>query len=99
MPRKKRSKKRKPRSFFLHIKVFRRSGKKLSAQKVLKTLIESIEDGTYKYPKTWNVQIAWRNREEAQMKHGEFKKVMQESAGASEGFDSAVTQYLESRLQ
>jgi len=99
MPRKKTGalrKKKPPRSLWLNIKV--RAPKRVSRKKILETLIASIEKGDYRYPKKWKVILLWRNRANAKMKAGEFTFEMLSSAQSSTGFDSAVTEYLEGKL-
>jgi hypothetical protein len=69
----------------------------VSREKVLDTLIDSIDRGDYVYPKTWKVAISWRNKESAPMKTGEFTKEMNASRSSSDGWDSAVLSYLENQ--
>lgn len=88
---------RKNRRLWLNVKF--KVPKGVSRNKVLETLIESIDDGTYQYPKTWKVVLEWRNKESAPMKAGEFQKEMLASQSSSDGWDSAVISYLENQKQ
>lgn len=82
----------KTRRLWLHIKAYAPGVPK---REMINTLIESIESGNYKYPKSWKVGIGWRNRENAKMRWGEFTKEMRASRASSPGFDEAVLDYLE----
>lgn len=65
---------------------------------IIRTLIRSIKRGDYKLPKGWRVVIEWRNKEDAEMRRGEWKEELTASAESSTGFDTAVTGYLERQL-
>lgn len=67
---------------------------KPSRETILKRLLESVENGTYDLPKSYKVQLGWRNKELAAMKWGEWKSELTDSAGSSDGFDLAVISYL-----
>jgi hypothetical protein len=58
------------------------------------TLIASIQRGDYLYPAEWQVQILWRNRDDADMRVGEFTEEMHASRLSSGGWDKAVLSYL-----
>jgi hypothetical protein len=90
-----RRSRRKNRRLWLNVKYKVPPG--TSKKKVLDTLIESIDNGTYTYPKTWKVVLEWRNKESAPMKAGEFQKEMLASQSSSDGWDSAVLSYLENQ--
>lgn len=71
----------------------------VSMHKVARTLIDAIEEGDYKYPKSWKVYISWKNSAYKEMKTpGEFTKEMKASAKSSRGWDEAVLAYLRSKL-
>lgn len=72
--------------------------KSVSEQRIIRTLIRSIERGDYKIPKGWRVVIEWRNSADAEMRRGEWRAELKASAHSSNGFDKAVTTYLEGRL-
>lgn len=82
----------KTRRLWLHVKAFAPGVPK---SQVINTLIESIEHGNYKYPRTWKVGIGWRNSQYGPMRWGEFTKEMKKSRQSSPGFDEAVLDYLE----
>ena len=62
---------------------------------VLQTLKDSIDSGTYKIPKNWQVIIAWRNKENAPMKYGTWTQELKKSRKSSSGFDIAVLDFLD----
>lgn len=84
--------KTKSRDLWLEIKFVAPGATK---QEVKETLIRSIQNGTYQYPRSWRVAIYWRNKFDAPMKSGEFTKEMEDSRFSSAGWDKAVTAYLE----
>jgi hypothetical protein len=73
--------------------------KTVPRERIVRTLVRSIERGDYKIPREWRVVIEWRNKEEVEMRRGEWTSEMKRSAQSSPGFDTAVTQYLEGKLQ
>lgn len=85
--------KEKTRRLWLEIKVYAPGASKAE---VRRTLIESIRNGSYSYPKTWKVGLLWRNSLRAPMRSGEFTREMKNSADSSSGFDQAVLDYLRS---
>lgn len=91
----KSSSRRKKRRLWLNVKYKVPVG--VSKEKVLDTLIESIDNGNYTYPKSWKVILEWKNKEFAPMKKGEFQKEMLASQSSSDGWDSAVISYLENQ--
>lgn len=88
---------RKSRRLWLQIKFKVPAG--VSPKKIARTLLDSIERGDYKYPKSWSVAIAWKNSRFAEMKIGEFTAEMNASAESSRGWDAAVISYLENKLK
>lgn len=93
MPRKKS----KPRRLWLQMKF--KVPKGVSPRKVARTLLESIERGDYEYPQSWHVVIRWKNKLFAKFKADEFTNAMEESADSSYGWDFAVSDYLERKLE
>lgn len=83
----------KTRQLWLQVKAYAPG---VSGAEVKRVLIASIRNGSYSYPKEWKVGLFWRNKFNAPMRSGEFKREMQKSAEASQGFDSAVLNYLRS---
>lgn len=73
--------------------------KGVSPERVGRTLLESIENGDYEYPKRWHVVILWKNSLFGKVKSGEFTEEMEESAQSSRGWDSAVISYLKGKLK
>lgn len=69
-----------------------------SDELVLQTLLQSIKNGTYEYPRGWRVALGWSNKENGALKWGEWTKEMAASAQSSEGFQYAVQYYLENQL-
>lgn len=69
-----------------------------SDELVLRTLLQSIKNGTYDYPRGWRVALGWSNKENGALKWGEWTKEMTASAQSSEGFAFAVQSYLEGQL-
>ena len=67
-------------------------------------LIESVnkeeEDGSklYTLPDHWKVTLHWSNEEGVELKKGPWKKVLEESAEVSPGFDFAVATWLSRKL-
>lgn len=86
----------KTRRLWLNVK---QSGVKTTRTKFIKRLIESIEDGTYRLPKSWKVTLLWRNREDARMRSGPWEQEMARSAESSMGWDAAVLVYLKRMLR
>lgn len=64
---------------------------------VVQTLIRSIRNGTYDYPRNWLVGIYWSNQEFGDFRSGEFQREMKASARSSSGWDEAVLDYLRHR--
>ena len=60
-------------------------------------LLRSIRRGDYAYPSDWRIGLGWSNKEDGNLKWGEFTKEMQKSAQSSSGFDVAVKEYLEAQ--
>lgn len=90
MPRK-----NKTRYLRLQVKVYAPG---VDAQTAKETLIRSIQNGSYEYPKGWKVGIYWSNNPRSlEMKSGEFTREMRASRSSSTGFDYAVIDYLRSR--
>lgn len=89
------SRNRKPRRLWLQIKA---KAPGSSRRNVIVQLIRSIHKGDYRYPKEWRVQLSWSNRENGEMRKGEFTREMKQSRQSSPGFDMAVEAYLESQL-
>lgn len=83
---------KKKRRLWLEVK-FKAPG--VSRDVVLQTLKDSIDRGDYKIPKNWQVIIAWRNKENAPMKFGEWKAELKKSRKSSSGFDTAVLDFLD----
>jgi hypothetical protein len=92
MPRKNKS-----RRLWLQVKF--KVPKGVSQEEILRTLIASIRRGDYEYPKSWHVIIRWKNKLFDDFKAQEFTEAMEDSAESSRGWDSAVTSYLERKLQ
>lgn len=69
----------------------------VSKQEVIQTLINSVRNGTYDYPRSWLVGLYWSNREDGNFKSGEFQKEMRESRKSSPGWDEAILSYLRNR--
>ena len=65
----------------------------------IRTLLESIQNKTYKLPAGWDVSLEWKNKETADMKSGAWSDELAQSAKSSSGFDIAVKRYLERALQ
>ena len=86
---------RKSRRLWLQVK-FNNVGS-ASRYDVLTTLLRSIEAGDYVYSRGWRVALGWSNKENGELKWGEWTKEMRRSAQSSEGFDFAVADYLESQ--
>lgn len=89
------SSRRKTRRLWLKVKYDAGSASK---ELVLRTLLHSIDKGDYIYPQAWRVALGWSNKENGQLKWGEWTKEMTASAESSEGFEYAVQSYLESQL-
>jgi hypothetical protein len=64
-------------------------------EKVIETLLDSVQSGNYDLPDGWDVRILWRNRANAEMKSGPWKQELRASRRSSSGFDKAVVAYLE----
>jgi hypothetical protein len=92
----KSSSRRKTRRLWLKVK-FDAPG--VSDRKVIETLLASIDRGDYEYPRGWRVALLWSNKENGTMRVGEWTKEMRASAQSSEGFQFAVRDYLENKLQ
>ena len=87
--------KEKLRRLWLNVK---QEGVKVSRNQFIKRLLKSIDDGTYKLPKTWKVTLLWRNKEDAPMREGPWEEEMKRSAESSEGWDLAVASYLKGKI-
>lgn len=87
--------KNKPRYLRLQVKY---SAPGVSRKEILQTLLDSIRRGDYEYPKSWRVAIGWSNNPNAELKWGEWRREMLDSAESSDGWDIAVAQYLENQL-
>jgi hypothetical protein len=92
----KSSSRRKTRRLWLKVK-FDAPG--ASNELILKSLINSIDNGDYWYPKSWRVAILWSNKEDGELKKGEWTKELRKCAQSSEGFQFAVRDYLKSQLE
>lgn len=71
-----------------------------SRRVILDELLKSIDRGDYNYHKkhpAWRIALGWSNRENDEMKWGEFTEEMTASAQSSEGFEFAIRDYLESQ--
>jgi len=86
------SRKNRTRQLWLQIK-FDAPG--ASRREVLKTLLSSVHRGDYIYPKRWRVALGWSNKENGELRWGEFTTEMKNSRNSSPGFDMTVIQYLE----
>lgn len=86
--------KEKTRELWIEIKVYAPGASKAE---VKRTLINSIRNGSYSYPKDWKIGLFWRNKFSAPMRSGEFTREMNKSADSSSGFDQAVLDYLRSK--
>ena len=86
---------KKSRRLWLEIKFYAPG---VSRETVIQTLINSVKDGSYDYPKKWLVGIYWSNHETRDFKAGEFKKEMRASRRSSVGWDDAILTYLRGRL-
>jgi hypothetical protein len=62
------------------------------------TLRAAIKDGSYDVPEEWHVTIEWRNKEHAAMKSDDFASAMRESAESSRGWDGAILDYVEQKI-
>ncbi len=87
----------KRRSLWIEIKIHT-GGEGKSRVDAIRTLIDAVKRGDYRYPDGWYVQIEWRNRENAPNRIGEFAAEMHLSKRSSNGFDKAVLEYLRSKL-
>ena len=79
----------------LWIKVLFKVPLGVSRATVKETLLRSVASRTYELPVGWQVILQWRNKESAPMKSGPWRRELTASARSSEGFDIAVTNYLE----
>jgi hypothetical protein len=70
----------------------------VARDEAIRTLIRSVKNGTYDYPKNWLVGIYWSNTERGDFRSGEFQREMRASRESSSGWDDAVLTYLEMRL-
>jgi len=86
----------KTRRLWLNVK---QKGVRVSRSKFIKRLLKSIDDGTYRLPKTWKVTLLWRNKEDAPMRSGPWQEEMEQSAESSPGWDFAVTTWLKRKLR
>lgn len=68
-----------------------------SRKEVVETLIRSVRNGTYDYPRNWLVGIYWSNQETGNFRSGEFQREMRNSRQSSSGWDEAVLSYLRNR--
>jgi len=66
--------------------------------RIIRTLIRSINRGDYELPRGWRVVIEWRNKEDDEMRRGAWKPELEASRKSSPGFDKAVVHYLENQL-
>jgi hypothetical protein len=68
---------------------------------IIDELIASVrrgrKTGDYSLPRGWRAILEWRNKQDAEMRRGSWETELEASAESSEGFDSAVIQYLERR--
>ena len=87
---------RKKRRLWLNVRVENVKG--VSRRKILETLIDGIKDGSYSFPKRWKVTLQWKNKESASLKEGPFRRELKKSRKPSDGFDKAVTTWLERKL-
>jgi hypothetical protein len=88
---------KKPRSRRLWLKI-KYSAPGSSPKTVIRTLLKSIDNGDYEYPARWRVALLWSNKENGELRAGEWTKEMTASAQSSEGFEFAVRSYLEGQL-
>jgi len=65
---------------------------------LIDVLRESIRRGDHTLPDGWQIEIRWRNRENAKMRTGPWQEELDKSARSSDGFDEAVLMYLENQL-
>lgn len=72
--------------------------KDVTEQRIIRTLIRSIERGDYRLPRGWHVVIEWRNKFDSPMRRGEWRAELEASAESSDGFDKAVINYLENQI-
>jgi hypothetical protein len=82
----------------LWLKVLYKVPKHVSIERIKRTLIRSIHRGDYKLPRGWQAVIEWRNKEDADMRRGEWKAELNASSSGdtgSQGFENAVITYLE----
>lgn len=93
MPRKKN--KRRDVWFNIHIT---RIPKGLAWEEIKGRLKDSIrnQEGNYALPRGWDVQVGWKNKEEADMKWGEWSQELALSAASSSGFEKALIGYIRS---
>lgn len=82
------------RRLWLHVKIYAPG---VSKREAINTLVDSIERGDYRYPRTWKVAIGWRNSPRGQMRWGEFTREMRNSRASSPGFDETVLDYFDRR--
>lgn len=92
MPRRKE----KTRRLWLNVK---QKGVKVSKNKFIKRLMQSIDDGTYRLPKQWKVTLLWKNKEDAAWRSGLWEEEMQASAESSPGWNIAVSTYLRRKMR
>jgi len=65
---------------------------------IIEALKESINRGDYSLPRGWQINIRWRNKENARMKVGPWTEELTKSAASSDGFDATVLDYLDRQI-
>ena len=87
---------RKKRPLWLNVRVENVKG--VSRREILETLRDGIADGSYSFPKRWKVTLQWKNKKDAALKSGPWKQELKKSRRPSDGFDKAVSTWLERKL-